>query len=240
MVVKSQIRLIKSLQQKKYRNQHQLFVVEGIKAVNELLASSIKPYMVYTTATHVLENISHSATQISSEILHKMSGLRTPSPVLGVFHIPESKPITFTDWIVVLDAIRDPGNLGTIIRLCDWFGVSHIVCSNDTVDAYNPKVLQATMGSIARVNLVYTDLPFFLKESSVPVYGAFMNGAKVYEEKMPEKGLLIIGNEANGISKEVAAFITKKIHIPQFGLSTAESLNAATATAILLHELRRA
>jgi len=140
---------------------------------------------------------------------------------------------------VALDAVRDPGNLGTIIRLCDWFGIKHLICSEDTVDCYNPKVLQATMGSIARVNMVYTDLEDFLKNTALPVYGAFMDGEVVYDKKLPPGGILVMGNEANGISSSVAKHTTERISIPQFGEATTESLNVATATAILLNEIRR-
>ncbi|MEX0313165.1 MAG: RNA methyltransferase, partial [Allomuricauda sp.] len=132
-----------------------------------------------------------------------------------------------------------PGNLGTIIRLCDWFGIQHLVCSMDTVDSYNPKVLQATMGSIARVNIVYTDLLEYLKNTSQPIYGTFMDGEAVYDEKIPEAGVLVMGNEANGISSAIESIISKRISIPQFGEKTTESLNVATATAIFLGEIRR-
>ncbi|MBT8204306.1 MAG: RNA methyltransferase, partial [Eudoraea sp.] len=160
--------------------------------------------------------------------------------VLGVFEIPKPVEVEFSDWVLALDSIRDPGNLGTIIRLCDWFGIAHLLCSPDTVDAYNPKVLQATMGSIARVNLVYTDLSVILKSAPVPVYGAFMDGDSVYETKLPKNGILVLGNEARGISKDLSAVIGQKLGIPQYGQPTAESLNVATATGILLNEIRRA
>ena len=144
-----------------------------------------------------------------------------------------------TDWVVVLDAVRDPGNLGTIIRLCDWFGIKQLICSIDTVDCYNPKVLQATMGSIARVDLVYTDLLEYLKNTDVPILGAFMDGTSVYQKELPQKGILVMGNEANGISKEVGELVSERVSIPQFGDPSTESLNVATATAILLSEIRR-
>ena len=140
---------------------------------------------------------------------------------------------------MALDDVRDPGNMGTIIRLCDWFGVRQLVCSENTVDCFNPKVLQATMGSITRVNIVYTDLLQFIKSSELSVYGTFMDGENVHVTKMPEKGILVMGNEANGISKEIADLVNHKITIPQFGGQKTESLNVATATAIFLNEIRR-
>lgn len=238
MVVKNQIKFIKSLQQKKYRIKHGLFVAEGIKLVSELLESNIKAYKIYTTdlkfhADHVDSEL------VSSLELNKMSGLKNPNMVLGVFHIPEASVVNTTDWIVALDDVRDPGNLGTIIRLCDWFGIKYLVCSPNTVDCYNPKTLQASMGSISRVNIVYSDLLEFINDSKLPVYGAFMNGNSVYGELLPEKGILLMGNEANGISEELERIVAKKIAIQQFGEKTTESLNVATATAILLNEIRR-
>jgi len=239
MVVKSQIKLIRSLQQKKYRNQHGLFFVEGKKAVQELLDSDFRPYSLFSIDADIFEVSNDILTQISPADLKQISFLKNPNGVLGVFHIPETKPIDFNNWIVVLDDVRDPGNLGTIIRLCDWFGIPHLVCSLNTVDCYNPKVLQATMGSISRVDISYVDLKDFLKNVCIPVYGTFMKGDSVYAVDLPEKGIIILGNEANGISSEIEALISQKITIPQHGERTAESLNVATATAILLNEIRR-
>ena len=142
--------------------------------------------------------------------------------------------------IIALDDIRDPGNMGTIIRLCDWFGIEQIVCSEQTVDAYNPKVVQATMGSISRVSITYTNLSKFLSKQSVEIFGTFMDGKNVYRENLPKEGILVLGNEANGISKEVEKVITTKLAIPRFGdLQKTESLNVATATAIFLSEFKR-
>jgi TrmH family RNA methyltransferase len=142
--------------------------------------------------------------------------------------------------IVALDAIRDPGNLGTIIRLCDWFGVQQLICSEDTADCYNPKVVQATMGSLARVQIHYVSLLEFFEATDLPIYGGFMDGKNVYSEKLPKDGIIVMGNEANGISEEIIQKITHKITIPRFGnLQKTESLNVATATAILLSEFRR-
>jgi len=239
MVVKSQIKLIKSLQQKKYRTQHSLFVVEGIKTVLELLNSDIDAHEIYTTDASFLGGYKGSITTISEKELKQMSSLKNPNKVFGVFKMPKPKPLNFSDWTIALDDIRDPGNLGTIIRLCDWFGIRHLVCSQNTVDCYNPKVLQATMGSISRVNIVYVDLAKTLEESNIPVYGTFMNGDSIYSEKLPDTGIIVMGNEANGISQEIKDLCYRKISIPNFGKSTTESLNVATATAILLNEIRR-
>ncbi|MDL5514970.1 RNA methyltransferase [Arenibacter sp. M-2] len=239
MVVKSQIKFIKNLQQKKYRAQNKLFVVEGVKTVRELLNSSLKVYKIYVTDNTLLEGDGNIIEVISEGELKKMSGLSTPNKVLGVFHIPVPGPLDFSDWVIALDDVRDPGNLGTIIRLCDWFGVKSLICSSNSVDCYNPKVLQATMGSISRMNIVYGNLQGIISDSGVPVYGAFMDGAEVYKEKFTQRGILVMGNEANGVSEAIEALIDKKITIPQFGPKTTESLNVATATAILLNEIRR-
>ncbi|MGY8913853.1 MAG: TrmH family RNA methyltransferase [Flavobacteriales bacterium] len=238
MVVKSQIKFIKNLQHKKYRNEHKLFVAEGIKLVRELLNSDFKVYGVYTTDFSLLQD-TEGVQLIKEAELEKMSGLKSPNKILAVFHFPTERELKIKDWVVVLDDVRDPGNLGTIIRLCDWYGIDQLVCSLNTVECFNPKTLQATMGSIGRVNIIYTDVVDFLKKTNLPVYGAFMNGTTVYKERFSQNGILVMGNEANGVSAEVEALIAKKIAIPQFGNSNTESLNVATATAILLNEIRR-
>ncbi len=240
MVVKSQTKLIKNLQQKKYRNAHGLFVVEGIKTVNELLDSSFEAFKLYAINPELFEKKTDKLEKVSETELRKISNLKTPNEVLGVFKIPSAKPLNFSNWIVALDTVQDPGNLGTIIRLCDWFGISQLLCSKQTVDCYNPKVLQATMGSISRVNVVYEDLASIFEEAQLPVYGTFMNGDTVYEEQWPDAGILLMGNEANGISSKLQAHIHKKIGIPQFGENTTESLNVATAAAIFMNEIKRA
>lgn len=239
MVTKNQIKLVKSLQQKKYRIQHKMFVAEGKKLVGELLGAGMEPEALYESEPGTIDENLHRIWSVSAADMKKMSGLKTPSGVLGVFKIPQPKSLDTSDWVLALDAVRDPGNLGTIIRLCDWYGIVQLVCSNDTVDAYNPKVLQATMGSVARVNIVHEDLEDFLAATKLPVYGAFMDGEIVYKEKFPKKGVLVMGNEGNGISDGIGKLINKKISIPQFGQKTAESLNVATATAVLLNEIRR-
>ena len=239
MVGKSQIKFIKSLQLKKYRKANGLFVAEGVKLVNELLQTDLVPWGIFTTLPELLPPGTSSYELISDKELQRMSGLKSPNKMLAVFYIPKPATVRMDDWILALDGVKDPGNLGTIIRLCDWFGITQLVCSEDTADIYNPKVLQATMGSIARVNAVYTSLVPFIEKSGREVYGAFMQGQNVYGTTWPDSGILVMGNEAHGISSEVEDLVKLKISIPQFGKASAESLNVATATAILLNELRR-
>lgn len=239
MVVKSNIKLIKSLQLKKHRMEQKLFVVEGVKSVLELLHSKLKLKSLYVTQ-ELQETFSQwNPTLISASDLQKMSGLKTAAGVLGVFHQKEARSIEEKDWLVVLDDVRDPGNLGTIIRLCDWFGIQQLVCSTSSVDCYNQKVLQATMGSISRVSIHYTDLVPFLKNTKLPIFGAFMEGTRIQNCSLPKEGILVMGNEANGVSQEVNACISEKISIPSHPNSSTESLNVAMATGILLHEIRR-
>ena len=239
MVVKSQLKYIRSLQQKKYRNLHKCFVAEGFKTVTELLESGCKPDVLLTTEDRLSQTLGIPAEVISDREMGQVSAFKNPNKILGVFQMPEPEEVNFSDWVLVLDRVRDPGNLGTIIRLCDWFGISHLVCSPDSVDVYNPKVLQATMGSIARVNIVHRELEDFLLSAPTMVFGAFMDGDSVYETKLPQSGILVMGNEAHGISEELGRSIQKKITIPQFGTPSAESLNVAMATAILLNEIRK-
>ena len=239
MISKSQIKLINSLSQKKYRNKNNLFVAEGIKVIKELLKSDFELEMIFSEVDMFFTD-KDKLEIIPPEILKKISNLSTPQTALALFKIPQHKISADLDFAVALDGIRDPGNLGTIIRLCDWFGVSHLICSQDTVDCYNPKVVQATMGSIARVNIIYTDLKTFIEKSNLPVYGAFMNGENIYKNSFSPKGIVVLGNEANGISSAIERLISEKISIPQFGENQkTESLNVATATAILLSEFKR-
>ena len=177
---------------------------------------------------------------ITESELKKITALATPNTCLAVFKIPNEKMILETGLILALDAIRDPGNLGTILRLCDWFGIDQLICSKETVDIYNPKVVQATMGSIARVNVSYIDLGSFISQSQLPVFGTFMDGTNIYKTDLPQEGIIIMGNEANGISPEIEKLVKNKLTIPRFGtLQKTESLNVATATAIILSEFRR-
>lgn len=240
MLTKNDIKLITRLKQKKYRLQDGLFVVEGIKTIREFLKSSFKLSYLYTTETFDLA--SNLETLISEKDLKKISFFTNPNTALALFEIPENTSnYKENELVVALDAVNDPGNLGTIIRLCDWFGISRLVCSTNTVDCYNPKVVQSTMGSLTRVHIVYTDLETYLKDTDLPVFGTFMDGENVYKkQELPEKGILVMGNEANGISSTIEALVTQKIAIPRFGnLQATESLNVATATAILLSEFKR-
>jgi len=237
-VSKSQIKLITSLQQKKYRTKLGLFVAEGPKVINELLAEGIKLHSLFTTDEELF--FDEKAQVVSNNDLSKISFLKNANNSVAVFEIPSNKENSKNHLIVALDAIRDPGNLGTIIRLCDWFGISQLICSEDTVDCFNPKVIQATMGSIARVNIVYTNLTKFIANTKLPVYVGVMDGANIYKEKLAEKAIIVLGNEANGISEEIVKLATHKIAIPQFGkIQETESLNVATATAVLLSEFKR-
>jgi TrmH family RNA methyltransferase len=179
-------------------------------------------------------------TEISDSELKKISSLVTPSNVLALFKIPLTIPSKKLGLIVALDEINDPGNLGTIIRLCDWFGVDQLICSTNTVDCYNQKVVQSSMGSLARVSIIYDDLAAYLKKSNLPKYAAVMNGENVYKINLPKNAILVMGNEANGISDSILKLITNTISIPRFGeLKQTESLNVATATSILLSEFKR-
>ncbi len=236
MVTKNQIKRILNLQQKKYRKQYGQFFVEGQKVIRELLDSDFILEELYTTED-IFKDI-HMRVLISESDLKKMSALTNPNNSLAVFSLPKTQDIKAENLIVALDKIRDPGNLGTIIRLCDWFGISDLVCSEDCVDAYNPKVLQATMGSITRVNITYLNLEDFLSTTKLSIFGTFMEGSSIYKTNLPQHGIIVLGNEANGISPEIEKLITDKITIPRFGNNT-ESLNVATATAIVLSEFRR-
>ena len=240
MVSKNQIKLITSLQQKKYRNIEKLFIAEGTKVIQELLQSNFELEHLYTTKQDFNEITAVNRTLVSESDLKKISALSSINTCLGVFRIPESKTIQEEGLLVALDDIRDPGNMGTILRLCDWFGIKEVVCSKTTVDIYNPKVIQATMGSISRVNVNYVDLNSFLENTSLPVFGTFMDGKNIYNQKLPKEGIIVIGNEANGISSTIEKIVSKRLSIPRFGsLQQTESLNVATATAIVLSEFKR-
>ncbi|MEY4432399.1 MAG: rRNA (guanosine-2-O-)-methyltransferase RlmB [Bacteroidota bacterium] len=240
MVSKNQIKLISSLQQKKHRIAHQLFIAEGIKSIQELLDANFELDHLYTTQNDFETVHNNYKTVVSPTDLKKISALATPNTCLAVFKIPKENKIHESGLILALDDIRDPGNLGTILRLCDWFGIQQLVCSKETVDLYNPKVVQATMGSIARVNVSYVDLNDFLANTSLPVFGTFMDGNNIYKTSLPHEGIIVMGNEANGISNEVEAIIKNRVTIPRFGaIQKTESLNVATATAIVLSEFSR-
>ena len=238
MLSKNTIKRITRLGQKKYRYTDGLFVAEGLKIIQELLESKLELQELYSIDS-AFENHRYCVT-ISAKELQRISFLSTPQKALAVFKIPEAVITAGQGLTVAIDAVRDPGNLGTIIRLCDWFGVAQLVCSQGTVDCYNPKVVQATMGSIARVEVVYTDLATYLAQDNRPSYGTFADGKNVYNTALPQDGIIVMGNEANGISKEVATLVNYKLAIPRFGpTKTTESLNVAMATSIFLSEFRR-
>ncbi|KAF2515935.1 TrmH family RNA methyltransferase [Flavobacterium foetidum] len=240
MVSKNQIKLISSLHQKKHRFANQLFFAEGVKVIQELLESNFELEQLFTTLNDFQEVKTSKRTIINDQELKKISALSTPNTCLAVFRMPAENKIIDSGLILALDDIRDPGNLGTILRLCDWFGIKQIICSKETVDIFNPKVVQATMGSIARVNVNYLDLKDFLDKTQLPVFGTFMNGDTIYRSDLPQNGIIIMGNEANGISSEIEKTVTTRLTIPRFGeLQKTESLNVATATAIILSEFKR-
>ena len=238
MISKSQIKLIRSLQQKKYRSKLKLFVAEGPKVINELLTAKFKLHSLYATVEDLFTGVNSEI--ISDEEISKISFLKNANNSVAVFTIPEQKKPKKEGITLLLDSVRDPGNLGTIIRLSDWFNVSNIICSSDSVDCFNPKVIQATMGSISRVSISYCNLTEYLSLNDLPVYAGTMDGKNIYKEKLPENAIVIVGNEANGISDNLLNLTTHKIGIPRFGNNhQTESLNVAVATAILFSEFKR-
>ena len=235
---KNHLKLITSLSQKKYRHKYKLFIVEGIKVVQEFLNSSYELEILFSTESSF--SYLDSFIEVSEQELKKISSLKTPNKVIALFKIPVEKNSSPSGLIVALDAINDPGNLGTIIRLCDWFGIDQLLCSKETVDCYNTKVVQSSMGSLTRVAISYVDLKEYLTSVSIPVFIADMDGDNIYEMKPPTSAVLVMGNEANGISNSIKQIVSTKISIPRYGNSQlTESLNVATATAILLSEFRR-
>lgn len=238
MLSNKDIKLIKSLREKKFRQRYNLFVAEGVKIIEEIAKNNWEIKRILTTKK--LEYISNIHQEIISEQeLKKISSLKTPNTCIALCPIYSAKkPNNSKGLTLVLDSIRDPGNLGTIIRLADWFGVENIVCSEDCVDLYNQKVIQSTMGSFVRVNVFYTDLTAYLENYSGTIYGTFLSGKSIYKTSFSEELAIVIGNEANGISKEIESIIKEKISIPRFGkLQKTESLNAAMATGIILGEV---
>ena len=237
MISKNQIKFIKSLFLKKNRVKAQLFVAEGEKIVNELLNSKFEIEHIYATKQFSGINSSDKSavTVVSSEELSRISNLTSPNNVLAIVRVGQKELENNTGITLVLDDVNDPGNLGTIIRICDWFGVTQLICSANTVDCYNPKVVQSAMGSLFRVNITYLDLTTYLANIDTPIYGAYMRGIDVKGQESPKQAHLIMGNEANGISESISKYITNKVSIKNIGKNT-ESLNVAVATSILLHE----
>ncbi|RCS27907.1 RNA methyltransferase [Polaribacter sp. WD7] len=239
-ISKNQLKLITSLSQKKYRQKHKLFIAEGIKVVQEFLNSKFKLEMLFCVDSVLFDVSEEKMTVISEVELKKISTLKNPNKVLALFKIPEGQEFVNKGFCVALDGVNDPGNLGTIIRLCDWFGVEELICSKDTVDCYNSKVVQASMGSLTRIAVRYLDLENFINNSKLPAFIAEMDGENVYKTTLPKEAILLMGNEANGVSAKLKNLIENSISIPRFGKNQAtESLNVATATAVLLSEFRR-
>ena len=239
MVSKNQIKLINSLQQKKYRKLHNLFIAEGKKVIQELIDANFSLEYLFVTKENLFDS-KYNFELISDNDLKKISALTTANDCLAVFKIKEVNSHSSSGLELALDNIKDPGNIGTIIRLCDWFGISKIVCTEETVDIYNPKVVQATMGSLARVEVLYTNLADYLKTTDLEIFGTFMEGKNIYKQELPARGIIVMGNEANGISTDIENLVTQKINIPRFGsLQQTESLNVATATAVILSEFKR-
>lgn len=248
MVSKTTIKFIKSLKQKKFRIQHGCFSVEGPKMVDELLQSDFRVRNIIGTASWIEKQGKSSGpanelVEISAKDLERISGLKTPNQVLAVAEIPKWKvpvPKDLSGLVLALDGISDPGNLGTILRIADWFGIREVICSEDTVDVFNPKVVQASMGSLFRVRVVYGHLADFLNNPDLKLlkFGAVMDGENIYKKKLPAEGLLVIGSESHGISPGVASEIDVGLTIPASAEAT-ESLNAAVATGIICSEFRR-
>lgn len=254
MLTKNQIKHINSLKKKKYRHGEGEFVVEGEKCVHELLNSELETRAVYAVEKWVDENSVliekkfPDVLKITGDELEKISSFSSPNMVLAVASIPEEdapSPDIYSDIILALDNIRDPGNMGMIIRTADWFGIRNILCSTESADAYNPKVVQSSMGSLFRVNIFRVDLRAHLEKapSDIIIYGTRLDGDVVHNKKLPEKGVIIIGNESGGISEDLGTVIKESITIPPFrkesGGGGADSLNAALAAAIICYEFRR-
>ena len=236
MITKNQIQFIKSLKFKKNRIKHQLFIVEGQKNIKELLDSNYEYISIYATNSWMKLNKGINATYISDNELKSISNQKNPNEVLAIVKIKNYKTILNSGVVLVLDDINDPGNMGTILRICDWFGICQIVCSNNTVDIYNSKVVQSSMGSIFRVNVVYTNLSDYLLKIKTPIYGAFVDGKSIGDVSFPKNFHLVMGNEANGISEKINRLITKKVSIHNVSKKT-DSLNVAVATSIFLYEI---
>lgn len=237
MVSKNTLKTIKSLATKKGRETHKQFVVEGYKSVCELLETTLEAVMVLVTEG--LDTIEGTQCEtITPKEMQQISSLKTAPGYLAIFKMPETHEFPQTGRILVLDDIQDPGNLGTIMRLCDWFGISHIVCSKNTVDHYNPKTVQASMASIGRVHVYYTDLEKYLSQLQLPILVTAMNGTSIYKNALPENAALVLGNESHGVSSAIMN-LGKSCTIPQYGTQTTESLNVATASAIILAEWLR-
>lgn len=236
MIVKSKVKYINSLRDKKQRDADRVFVAEGPKIINELLAEpSVYPVEIFGLKEWISENkqVSADVHEIDDVLLERMSFLSTPNKVLGIFRFPERRPLKLSGKVsLALDGVQDPGNLGTIIRCADWFGIEQVICSNDCADIYNPKTVQSTMGSIARVQVEYGDLEMMINSSGIKVYATSLGGTSIFDMKRLTEGLIVVGNESKGVRESILQSAHEKITIPKLG--KAESLNAAVATGIVL------
>jgi len=237
MISKNQLKAVKQLEMKKHRREQGLFVAEGPKVVGDLLACGFTARQLY--ATEEWQPHGAAPQRVTADELRKLSFLQHPQQVLAVFCLPEApKASPEKGLVLALDGIQDPGNLGTIIRVADWFGIDTIYCSEDTVDAWSPKVVQATMGSIARVKIHYTRLEELLSHTTLPVYGTLLDGDSLYTQPLEADAIIVMGNEGNGISPAIRHLITRRLLIPRYHEGP-ESLNVAIATAITCAEFRR-
>ena len=265
MLSKNQLKLVRSLELKKNRKKEGLFVAEGPKVVGDLLRAGYVPHAIFMVQGSGFKvqgsgfKVQGRLLPITDDELRKLSFLQHPQEVLALFEIPSPGSLPFREGLGVgsppslqggvggrplslaLDGIQDPGNLGTIIRIADWFGITTIYCSEDTADCYNPKVVQATMGSLAHINIVYTNLEALLRQYDGPIYGTLLDGQNIYQQELSSEGIIVMGNEGNGISPAIRQLVTHKLLIPNYNPSseTAESLNVAIATAITCAEFRR-
>lgn len=243
MLSKSQISFIKSLHQKKYRKENGLFCIEGIKSIVEFINSTYELHSIYYNPSYFSSLPKFPANiklfEVNNAELDKISTLQTPQGILALVKIPIAQKLDPKSlkkkFSLVLDDVQDPGNLGTIIRTADWFGIEHIICSEQTVEAYNPKTVQSTMGSLARMKIHYTNLDAFIASTDLPVFGALLNGDSIYKVKWGNEGLILLGNEGHGISENLIKKITTAVTIPRIG--EAESLNVAVSAAIFCSEL---
>jgi len=245
MLSKSQVSFIKSLHQKKFRKEHGLFIIEGIKSIIEFIPSSYQIHSIYFLEQHqsLLPKLPPNIKlfEVNNAELEKISTLQAPQGILALVYIPETqafdKSTLHNNFSLVLDGIQDPGNLGTIIRTADWFGFKNVICSLNTVEVYNPKTVQSTMGSLCRVNVSYQELTVWMKDLKLPVFGAMLDGNSLYDTQWGTEGLVILGNEGQGVSPEIIKMINYPVTIPRVG--EAESLNVAVSAAIFCSDIRR-
>ena len=252
MLSHNQIKFINSLKIKKFRQKHQLFIVEGEKGVGELLSGSLRTVTVFALSEWIEKNVSQfrgkdiELQEITTDELKRISDLITPNQVLAIAEIPHTinpVPSGYTGMALALDGIRDPGNMGTMIRTADWFGIRRIICSSDSVDVYNPKVVQATMGSVSRVDVFYVNLPDYFKTlpAGIPVFGALLEGPDITQKTFTRPGIILIGSESHGISGSLIPYVNEPLHIPHFSVpgteNMAESLNASIANGIICYEI---